>query len=325
MKQPEKIVIKYKETKPEKLFEALNQADEDDLKVLLAAIFLENEQSEVQTSEICKGADIDEATFGASLKFWRGAGIMSTKRASKKDTEKPQENEAPKSAHKNGKVEASELPTYATDELTALMKKRNITADYIAETSRIYGKIFNQHEVGIIVRMIDYIGFDEESVLLLLSHFAKEEPKKPLRYVEKVALALYDDGIMSPRDVEEKLRQMDAVRSVEGQIRAMFGMGSRSFTAKEKRLITAWTEKMGFDIEMIRLAYDITVDAVHEPSVSYANAILDKWHANGIDTPEKVEAEKQRRAESKASETGKSFDDDDFFEAALRRTFSDID
>jgi DnaD/phage-associated family protein len=116
---------------------------------------------------------------------------------------------------------------------------------------------------------------------------------------------------------------MDLARSTEGQIRKMFGMGSRSLTSKEKRLILSWTEKMGFDIEMIRLAYEITIEAVKEPSVSYANAILEKWYANKIDTPEKVDEERQKRAASKAAEPSKSYDVEDFFDAALRRTFSD--
>jgi hypothetical protein len=62
------------------------------------------------------------------------------------------------------------MPTYTTEELTALMKKRKITSDFIGDASRVYGKMFNQHEVEIIVRMIDYIGFDGECVLLLLSY-----------------------------------------------------------------------------------------------------------------------------------------------------------
>lgn len=321
MKMTDKVITKYKNTENiDKLFDAIKNADEDDLRVLLAAILLDAGDGAAETAKICESLGIDEAELSASLKFWRGAGVISSKRSAKKTSEDKEEKKAPVSAHKDGKVEG-DIPTYSTTELAELMKKRKITSDFIGEASRIYGKIFNQHEVGIIVRMIDYIGFDEESVLLLLSHFAKQDPKRPLRYVEKAALAFYDEGISDAVTLGAKLIAIDEAREVEGKIKAMFGMKGRSLTTKEKKYINAWTEKMGFDVEMIRLAYDITVDKTHEPAPAYANAILERWHADGIDTPEKVAALEEKKAEEKATDVGRSFDEDDFFEAALRRTY----
>ena len=321
MKVTDKVITKYKEDNSEKLFEAIKNADEDDLRVLIAAIMLDDGNGVSETAKICASLGIDENAFGASLKFWRGAGVMSSKRASKKES--AEESEAPKheSAHKDGKVESADMPTYTTEELANLMKKRKITSDFIGEASRIYGKIFNQHEVGIIVRMIDYIGFDEECVLLLLSHYAKQEPKRPIRYIEKAALAFYDEGIFDASTLGARLTAIEYAKQIEGQIKALFGMNGRSLTTKEKKYISAWTEKMGFGIEMIRLAYDITVDKTHEPAPAYANAILERWFADGVDTPEKVAELEEKRAENKAAEVTRSFEEDDFFEAALKRTY----
>ena len=175
---------------------------------MLASILLEEKFGEIDTQELCTGLDIDQSELSASLKFWRGAGLLgvSKKNACKetvnneskekkavKNKEEPENKErvsAIESAHKSGKVEREEAPSYSTEELTVLMEERKITADFIGEASRVYGKIFNQHEIEIIVRMIDYIGFDAECVLMLLSFYSKE--KKTLRYIEKAALALYD-------------------------------------------------------------------------------------------------------------------------------------
>ena len=323
MKMTDKVITKYKEEDSDKLFEAIRNADEDDLRVLLAAILLDGGEGVSETSKICEALGIDETAFGASLKFWRGAGIMSAKRSatSKKETTRKTENSKHLCAHKDGKLENTEIPTYTTEELADLMKKRKITSEFIGEASRIYGKIFNQHEVGIIVRMIDYIGFDEECVLLLLSHYAKGEPKRPIRYIEKAALAFYDEGISDAATLGARLTAIESAKQIEGQIKAMFGMSGRSLTTKEKKYISAWTEKMGFGIEMIRLAYDITVDKTHEPAPAYANAILERWYANGVDTPEKVAQLEEKKAEKKATEVGRSFEEDDFFEAALKRTY----
>jgi DnaD/phage-associated family protein len=170
--------------------------------------------------------------------------------------------------------------------------------------------------------MIDYIGFDEECVLMLLSFYAKE--KKTLRYVEKAALALYDEGISTAVELQERLCAMERIRTSEGQIRAMFGMTGRSLTTKEKKYISSWLGKMNFDVEMIRLAYEKTVDATHGPSCAYANGILERWFADGIDTPQKVADADGKRAAAKAAEQEGGFDTDVFFEAALKRSYENI-
>ena len=223
------------------------------------------------------------------------------------------------SAHKDGKLDKEALPAYTTEELTVLMKKKKITSTFIGEASRVYGKVFNQHEIEIIVRMIDYIGFNSECVLLLLSYYSKQ--KKTLRYIEKAALTFYDEGITTEKELQQKLCAMERREEIEGKIRAMFGMTNRALTTKEKKYIISWVEKMNFSLDMIRLAYDKTVDVTHEPSPAYANGILERWYADGIDTPEKVEAADEKRDQSKRGQVERSFDTNDFFEAALRRSY----
>ncbi len=319
MKHIDKVHINYKSKKlGADILEPIKNADEEDVRVLLTAILLEktSESGDVLTKDICEALGIGEEEISASIKYWRGASLLTVPK--KKSTQK-EEKPKVESAHKDGKIDKEKMPEYTTEELTALMKKRKITSDFIGDASRVYGKMFNQHEVEIIVRIIDYIGFDSECVLLLLSYYSKQ--KKPLRYIEKAALAFYDEGISTAKELQQKLCAMERREEVEGKIRAMFGMNSRALTTKEKKYITAWVEKMNFSIDMIRLAYDKTVDVTHEPSPAYANGILERWYADGIDTPEKVEAADEKREEGKRGQVERSFDSNDFFEAALRRSY----
>lgn len=93
-------------------------------------------------------------------------------------------------------------------------------------------------------------------------------------------------------------------------------------------MLAAWIS-FGYDVEIVRMAYEITVNATNEPSLNYANAILERWNADGLRTVEEIQnylAEAKAKKEGKAAakaELGNSFDTDDFFEAALRRSFSD--
>ena len=87
-------------------------------------------------------------------------------------------------------------------------------------------------------------------------------------------------------------------------------------------MIEAWVCTMQYGHDVIRLAYDATVDAIGKPSLSYANTILERWYAEGYRTVEDVTKamEDYRRAKS----GGSSFDIDDFFQAALKNTYGEI-
>ena len=66
----------------------------------------------------------------------------------------------------------------------------------------------------------------------------------------------------------------------------------------------------------------------------YANSIIERWHANGLHTLEEIERAEAEQKEKKANKKdgkpvgtvlGNSFDTDDFFEAAMRRSFANSD
>ena len=93
-------------------------------------------------------------------------------------------------------------------------------------------------------------------------------------------------------------------------------------TAKEKKMIENWICTMQYGTEVIRLAYDATVDAISKPSIAYANTILERWYAEGYRTVDDVTAAMEAYRRQKLG--GSSFDIDDFFEAALKNTYGEL-
>ena len=120
---------------------------------------------------------------------------------------------------------------------------------------------------------------------------------------------------------------------VEGQLRTLFGMGARALTPKEKKCFSTWLYEYRYGMEIIRLAYDVTVDAKGSPNMSYMNSVLANWNRDGLRTPEAVQsAQAAFHAEQEKTRTGGkgkttaptgSFDTDDFFSAAVRRSFGE--
>ncbi len=330
-----KITIRdWNGTPPKNLSDILNNADDGDLRLLIAAMMVaDRESGTVSVSELGALSGLEASEVEAGLKFWRGAGILCLARSGKeKETQSPKEEKSAKgtdapveTAHRGGALErTAALGSYSSAELAALMEQRRVSAQFIDEAQRMMGKIFRAYDVGILVGIVDQLGFEEAAVLGLLG-YAVAKGKKTLRYAEQMALAFYDEGLTDTADVMERLSRMERAAETVNKIKALFGMGARELTATEKRLFGTWTEKYAYDVDVIRMAYDITVDTIQKPVPKYAGSILDKWYAEGLRTAEDVSRYIEKEKQSKeGGEVAKSYDVEDFFEAALRRSYEDL-
>ncbi len=296
--------------------------------------------------QLAKLADCDEKQLQSVLNFWQDCGVLAAS-----ETEAvpvvakitPAVQSEPSSPKKPLLHRADALPNYTSTEIAELLEKRANVRSLMTEVQQIIGKIFNFADVNILVGMLDYLGLCEESILLLFAH-CKRIGKTNMRAIEKYAYKLVDRDILTPEALETEFRTVEALHTFEGQIRALFGLKSRALTVKEENMLRAWVS-YGYDIEIVRLAYEITVNATHEASLPYTNSILERWNADGLHTKAEIErvleeqkqakeekaksAKNSKSAKSSKSATngapalGNSFDTDDFFEAALRRSFSE--
>jgi len=135
------------------------------------------------------------------------------------------------------------------------------------------------------------------------------------------------------------LHRKEIAHEAEGQIRTLFGSWNRQLTTAERKYIHRWTEEWCWDISIIKYAYELTVDATGKATMRYADAILKRWYENQLTTLEQIEKaeeqwqnEKEKKQSAKSKKTTKnssqeersSFDVDDFFEAALKRSYQDM-
>ena len=360
---------------PGQVSKVVQRATKNDLRVLLAVCADRNlcaaaEGKDYRTA-IAAAAGCTEAQVEASIAFWRGAGILDLEEdeATESDTEdetsvvsekmartrSPKSNISPEpettkteKAQETPKTKAAtaksdktaprgELPRYTTEQLADLLEQRHEAAAFIDEAQRIWGKIFNTHEVNVLLGLVDYLGLDWEYVLTLLAYSAAAQEKrgihKSLRYLESTAFGFYDEGIRTLAELQEKIKQMEAMAEVEGQLRTLFGMGARALTPKEKKCFSTWLYEYRYGMEIIQLAYDVTVDAKGSPNLNYMNSVLANWNRDDLRTPEAVKAAQEAfRAEQEKTRTGGkgkppaptgSFDTDDFFSAAVRRSFGE--
>ena len=129
---------------------------------------------------------------------------------------------------------------------------------------------------------------------------------------------------MNVSRMQVHLKRQDAADDAEAELRRMFGIGKRALIKREREAFFRWTAEWEMPCEVIARAYEIAVSRTKEPSIPYTNAILEKWRAEGLRTAEDVDRfEAERRPVGAGVPAGASFDTDDFFEAALKRSYGD--
>ena len=317
---------------PENAIAALCRAGENDLKVLIALCSL---NGSADMKKLTKLTAMHEDEVRESLSFWRGTGVIEQGDV-KDDTQASATEEKEAVSEKSQKIAetektqksvakklrgADELPKYTSDELASILEKRQETVALIDECQRIMGKVFNLKEINVLMGLVDYLELDPEYIMMLLT-YCVSIGKRTLHFAETLAFALYDAGITDSYQLAEELRRREAAASAEGKIRSLFGVGSRAFTTKEKRFISAWINDMGYSIEIIERAYEVAADATGKSSFAYANSVLERWNAENLRTLAEIEESYKKNNGEKSTSSG-SFDTDSFFEAAVKRSLGE--
>ncbi len=333
----------------------LARATADDLRVLICLCASERAPHGNTMDELCAAlgaaAGCSAVTAAAAIAFWRGTGVLELSDTAS-DSSAAQPPVAPKvmPAHSEpaehpaspvAQRRASDrLPTYSHTDMADLLETRTEIKENIDECSRIWGNMLNIQEINTVLGLADYIGLDWDYILSLMARCVADMDRfgmrHSMRYVEKQALHFYDEGIHTLDALQEKFRALDELRSAEGKLRALFGMGKRKLTPTETKYFSTWLHDFKYDYEIIEMAYNIAVDAKGTPKKSYINSILANWNRDGLRTPAAiVEAQSQFRAErdQRRAENGSakstppasrgSFDTENFFDAAVRRSLGD--
>lgn len=295
----------------------LKEASADDLRVLLCLIELEGRASD---ESLADAVGCSRGRVRAALEYWLDCGVI-------------EEEKAPEGKKKKARAlrAASELSPMTGEETAEVVDRRDLSA-LIDEAQTLYGKVFNTAEISVVAGLSEQLELEDGYILVLLA-WCLGKGKKSLRYAEKTAFSLYEEGVDSLAALEEYISKKEAAASGIGQLRRMFGIGERALTKREDETFTRWLTDYGYGVEILGIAYDITVNTSGKASVAYADKIVSKWYTAGCRSEADVEKLIERERQSfvaKSSPRGKpaqkeepqgSFDTDEFFSRALERSY----
>ncbi|MCD8083731.1 MAG: DnaD domain protein [Clostridiales bacterium] len=172
---------------------------------------------------------------------------------------------------------------------------------YIAQ--RYLNKIFTQRDMEVFAHLYDDLGMSAE-LLEYLVEYCVQNGHTSIRYIETVGLSWHERGL---RTVEEAKAGAEGFTKHSFAVMRAFGLTDRKPGEVEIGMIRKWFDEWGFTRELVVEACNRTMEAIHTPSFSYADKILEGWKKAGVRNLRDVSAmdEKRRSRERKGTKAVK--------------------
>lgn len=270
---------------PEKAIDILNDLSHAELKLLVYLCSDREIRENFSISEASSFLGMQESEISSAVQSLSLKGILSSN-ASENQSGVTVRRKKTSGVEVTVIKSGSDLPSYTGAEIETLFANRSELGKLVEDCQRILGKMFTLIEINRIINLADQyrLGCDYITTLCI---FAEKIGRPTVPYVEKTALKLYEDGIVSLTDLEKRLAEMEEFSTLEGFVRRLFGLGTRKLTAKESKFVEQWVQ-MKYPEKMIELAYEISVNNTGTPSMPYINKTLLNWSEAGYTTTEQA-------------------------------------
>lgn len=282
------------------------------LKVLL--LILSQPKEAISSAHLAGQLGLPPADVEEALDYWQQHGIL----RSKNNFAAPDSGEQ-LSLNKPKIRRVSQRHSLSQQEILQLSSADPNIPSLIQEAQSLLGRTLSSPEQETLCSFYTYDHLSVEYLLLVLMYCIKQK-KTHFRYFEKVVNSLLEKEVDTYDKAEHYLDSFANQEEHENLVRSVFGIYDRSLTAKEKAYINNWFDVFGFDISLVKLAYERTIDSIGKTSFPYTNKILTAWHEKGIKNTQEASMESSKgnaggkRSSGKAGGLASSFDLDELQE-----------
>lgn len=291
------------------------------LKVLL---WLFRHAAENPTSEdISKALNMQHADVCDAMQYWVEAGIILADGKAVQTEETPYYAE-PTKQNTPINIPVSIAPIKPTNEQIEKRAKEDPEIRFMLnQAQEKLGRTIGYDSQATLLMICDTYGLPVE-VLLMLIEYCVSIGKSAISYIEKAAKSWSEREIDSIEKADEQIQILRRCEGLWKQLCSMTGISTPRPTSSQSAYLREWSTSLGFDIEMIYLAYEEMANHTEKVSFPYMNKILANWHESGIKTPQQLEesiAEKKAAKQTAKKKNSKgyeaSYDIDEFNRRSL--------
>jgi DnaD/phage-associated family protein len=228
---------------------------------------------------------------------------------STKNSDSPAKNSTSSFA---AKKDPAAMPKYNIEDIRKLSTGNRELAFLLEEVSQKLGKMLTNNDVSTLFSLHDWLGLPVDVILMLVG-YCLSIGRSSMRYIEKVAITWADEGINTHDRAGKYIAEQEQRHSLENNLRKMMGLGDRSLTKAEREHIARWSGEYRFPLDVIREAYERSVNQTGKVSFPYTNSILRSWHEKGYRNLADVRQETgARRSKSENKADAGDFDYDEY-------------
>ena len=291
----------------------LKLATGDQIKVLLYLLRCSGKVCTDEEISSTTGVTVSKAE--EAVLFWQQANVLSPVKSPEEKTVKSLmsvpllKNEPATPEKKNSQALPDHKTNLSGKEIAAIMNDSQDIKELFTVTETILGTLKNS-QMNSIIWMYDHLGLKKEVIITLVSYCASMG-KTNTAYIEKIASDWAEKDIDSISAAQDEIQKLTSSRDFTASIIKIFEM-NRNPTEKQRDFIEQW-KNYGFSIDLIRYAYEKTVERIDKLSFDYINKILLSWRDSGFTTVQEVHnAESDYNRKKKSSASKKDNDDSDF-------------
>ena len=237
------------------------------------------------------------------------------------------------------RIREGEIESQSAASVAKTIRDGNL-AEMISECAVIFEEpALSSEHTAILTALYTQYGLSPEYILTLAAYMATKG-KPNASTLKNKAISLHKRGIDTVEELERYIGDLERENTADWELKRLFGIKGRNLSDAELAYFRRWCEEFDFTTEIVSSAYDIcSVATGGKLSLPYMDKILTEWHDAGCKTLEecrsheeknKVERREAYKPKAKPREKEKpkpprygSFDVDEAFQAALRRSFGE--
>lgn len=283
------------------------RADGEYVKIYLMILRMMGNGEEITPDLLADRLELTRKDIVRAISYWENEGVLLTGQADTGRLSQP----GPSADLPEESQDSTEAPVPEEVPIKLMLsplEMEHSTKDsdfektiFMAET--YLGRPFSSTELNSLCYIRNQLGFSTE-LLDYLIEYCVDRNKKSMRYIEKVAVQWYQQGICTVKMAREQTR---AYTENSFEIMKAFGISGRSPASSELKYIREW-DSLGFSKEIILEACNRTMMATHQASFPYANKILMEWSRLKVTSMEDIralDARHQAMAQSERREKGR--------------------
>ena len=288
---------------PAAVADCLPRAGAEQLRVLL---WFSRHTHDFDAAACAAALGMSEQECVGCLNYWVEQGILrSANTVSTPATAEPSQKAARPAAVK---------PVWK--EVLAYQQEHKEFNAFLQEVSARLGRPLNHGDNATLLYLITTAGVPQTSVLLATA-YAVSIGKASLRYIESLVLGWADEDIVTPEQVDLKIRELTETRQSAEKVEKILSL-VRPLTAAQAKLAHKWLTVWCFSDTMLQHAQTLMLEHCDKPNFGYMDKILERWHAEGIHSPDRIEPPKTKKKGPASTNPEQSSLDSDFEQQLLK-------